>query len=122
MALYAATVYIDTFSKAAALSPSVGIDLAALLSDIERSEIGKDTRIYMDVGTKEMGRDGGWYRQLQQVEQRLTAKGAIPCLQMVAGGSHCEASWERAIPAFMLHLGLWEPEWPASAQEEETEE
>ena len=106
MAIYAAVAYNHIFSKAAGLSPSISIDLPALLADIENAEIGEDTRIYMDVGTMEMGRTGGWYRDLETVEQALFQKGVIPCLRMVAGGTHSEASWEKQIPVFFRHLGL----------------
>lgn len=106
MAVYAGTVYNYVFSKAAALSPSVSIDLPGLLADIEGSGIGQDTRIYMDVGTDEMGTDRRWYQDIELVEQALFRKGVIPCLRMVAGGTHSEASWEKRIPAFLDHLGL----------------
>ena len=108
MALYAGTVYNRVFTKAACLSPSIGIDFPALTEDIRGSEIGPDTRIYMDLGSEELAwfRDG--YRYLENIEDILAEKGAFPCLRLIAGGTHSEASWERQIPVFLRHLGLEE--------------
>ena len=93
MALYAGTVYNRVFSKAACLSPSIGIDFPALKRDIEESEIGPDTRIYLDLGSEEMGWSSRIWPALGELEQLLTEKGAFPCLRLIAGGSHSESSW-----------------------------
>ena len=106
MALYAGTVYNSVFSRAACLSPCVSIDLPALLEDIRESTIGADTRIYMDLGSAEMGRRKRYFRDMERVERLLFSKGALPCLRLVPGGTHSEASWEKQIPFFLGHLGL----------------
>ena len=106
MALFAGTVYNSVFSRAACLSPCVSIDLPALLEDIKESTIGADTRIYMDLGSVEMGRRKRFYRDMERVEKLLFSKGALPCLRLVPGGTHSEASWEKQIPFFLGDLGL----------------
>ena len=88
MAVYAGTVYNEFFSKAAGLSPCVSIDRKGLLADIERSELGPDTRIYMDLGSEEMRGARAWYEDMETVEHALFEKGAATCLRLIAGGTH----------------------------------
>ncbi len=106
MALYAAVKYNAAFSMAAALSPSVMVDPERLMEDIRTSEIAPHTRIYMDYGTEEGGMNTQLFGLLMDITGKLQEKGAVPCLRLVEGGTHSEASWEQQIPIFLRHLGL----------------
>lgn len=110
MALYAVTMFNQTFSRAAALSPSIYVGDEALLSDIRRCRLGSNTRVYMDMGSEEMGE----YRvdvmtRMEKINHALLRKGADTCMRVVSGGDHSETSWERQLPIFMYALGLEEP-------------
>lgn len=109
MALYAVSVFNQTFSRAAALSPSIYVGDESLLGDIRRSRLGAGTRVYMDMGSNEMGE----YRvdvmsRMEKINHALLRKGADTCMRVVSGGNHSEASWEKQIPIFLRALGIQE--------------
>ena len=110
MSIYAATKYNEVFSRAAALSPSVYVGHAGILSDIRRmGDFLPNTRIYMDMGSEEMRELRGYTMSLLgQINQEMIIRGADTCLRIVSGGSHCEASWEKQIPIFMRALRIRE--------------
>ena len=105
MALYAVTAYNGIYSKAAAISPCFwagGRQLHSLLSD---SALLSPTRVYMDVGTKEIG--PGEYGRLAEMFEgaaELTRAGAQVAARVVPGAMHNEAAWEKRIPVFMDYL------------------
>jgi len=120
MALYAVSVWNHVYSRAAALSPSIYVGDEALLGDIRRSKLAANTRIYMDMGSEEMGE----YRldvmaRMEKINHALLRKGADTCMRVVSGGNHSEASWERQIPVFMHALGLQYPDCVYSVEEED---
>lgn len=105
MALYAAVAYRDTFSRAAALSPSLWAGGRHLPALIKAQPLPEDTRIYLDVGTEEdpEGRRGPM-ASLFETAGLLTLAGATVSAQIVPGAKHSEAYWEQRIPTFFDYL------------------
>ena len=106
MALYGVTAYNSVFQRAACLSPSLWIDPSQVLEFVARAKIRPDTNIYMDYGEKELWGHEASQMALSQTAQLLGAKGANLTFRIVPGGEHCEASWEKQIPIFMVCLGI----------------
>ena len=105
MTLYAVTAYNSFFSRAAALSPSIwagGQQLRALLSE---TPFAAPTRIYMDVGSKEIPAEKrSLLSELFEAAADLTRAGADAAARIVPDALHCEAAWEKRIPVFMDYL------------------
>ncbi len=104
MSLYAVTAYNGTFSRAAALSPSLWgmrhheAELRAL------SPLLRPTRVYMDMGTGEAGKGTAVLTGLFRVAAMLTRMGAHVDARVVPDAQHSEAYWEQRIPLFMDYL------------------
>lgn len=102
MSLYAVTAYNDTFSKAAALSPSLW---GARHHEQElKAPLRQPTRIYMDMGTGETEGHITVLTGLFAAAQRLTRAGASVDARVVPDAQHSEAYWEQRIPVFMEYL------------------
>lgn len=106
MALYAVTVYNHIFQRAACLSPSLWVSPGKVLEMVARSQIRRDTCIYMDYGSEEIFNHAANGEALISTSHLLLTKRVNLALRVVPGGDHSEASWERQIPIFMDCLGL----------------
>lgn len=106
MALYGATVYNHVFQRAACLSPSLWVCPGKVLEMVARSQIRRDTCIYMDYGSEEIFNHAANGEALISTSHLLLTKRVNLALRVVPGGDHSEASWERQIPIFMECLGL----------------
>ena len=106
MALYAATVYIHVFQRAACLSPSLWVAPGKVLEIVARAHIRRDTCIYMDYGSLEMFNHAANAEALISTSHLLLTKRVNLALRIVPDGNHSEASWEKQIPIFMDCLGL----------------
>lgn len=106
MALYAVTVYNHIFQRAACLSPSLWVSPGKVLEMVARSQIRRDTCIYMDYGSEEIFNHAANGEALISTSHLLLTKRVNLALRVVPGGDHSEASWERQIPIFMECLGL----------------
>lgn len=104
MSLYAVLEYNDVFSRAAALSPSVGLVPDKMEQFVSRSKPAPDTVIYMDYGALEMDKYGKMQRCYSKFTSLLLNKPVLLNSRIIPGGTHCEASWERQIPFFMNTL------------------
>ena len=104
MSLYAVLAYNRTFSRAAALSPSLWFAPQQLERMLSRARIGRDTVVYMDYGVREFSRHENMAQQFGLVASRLMEMGILLDCRIVPDGEHCEASWERQIPFFMNTL------------------
>ncbi len=104
MSLYAAVAYNDTFSKAAALSPSLWAARGHEAEMLKAHPLQKGTRVYMDMGTGEAGKHIGVLTGLFDTAQRLTRAGACVDARVVPDARHSEAYWEQRIPVFMGYL------------------
>ena len=98
MTLFALAAYGDTFSRGAALSPSVDFSP----EDVKRMVRGarwRDKVLYMDMGSAEMSRKS---RSVYgEVTSLLIRRSAQVESRIIPGGVHSEASWERQIPFFL---------------------
>ena len=104
MSLYAAVAYNGTFSRAAALSPSLW---GARHHETElkaAAPLKQPTRIYMDMGTGEAGKHTGILTGLFAAAKMLTRMGAHVDARVVPDAQHSEAYWEQRIPIFMEYL------------------
>ena len=101
MSLYAVLRYNQFFSRAAALSPSLWVDIRKISRLIRRAKIRPDTVIYMDYGSREMHFHSDMSKQFCKVSSLLIDRGVFLESRIVPGGNHCEASWEKQIPFFM---------------------
>ena len=103
MSIYAVCCFNETFSRAAALSPSLEFNPPSLDKLLRHAKPAPDTVIYMDMVEKELKKWGvgrlfrHFCRQLQAKRIKLTAR-------LVPGGEHNEASWEKQIPFFLPTL------------------
>ncbi|MBQ7860098.1 MAG: alpha/beta hydrolase [Faecalibacterium sp.] len=104
MSLYAVTRYNKTFSRAAALSPSVWVDLPKLTKLLQTAPLGPDTVLYMDYGSQELGNHKDMARGLRQVADTLFDRGVFITARFVPHGTHSEASWEKQLPLVMETL------------------
>ena len=106
MAMYGATVYNHVFQRAACLSPSLWINSGKVLEMIAKSNIRRDTCIYMDYGSEEMFNHAANAEALISTSHLLLTKRVNLAFRIVPGGTHSEASWEKQIPIFMECLGI----------------
>ena len=104
MAIYAAVAYNGTFSRAAALSPSLWGARHHEQELLRAHPLAKPTRIYMDMGTAEADGHITVLTGLFATAQRLTRAGAHVDARVVPDAQHSEAYWEQRIPIFMDYL------------------
>ena len=104
MALYAAVAYNGTFSRAAALSPSLWAARGHEAELLKAHPLQPSTRIYMDMGTAEANPKTGFLTGVFRTAQRLTRAGAVVDARIVPDAKHSEAYWEQRIPVFMEYL------------------
>ena len=107
MSLYALLQYNDTFSRAAALSPSIWVAPEKLGGLVSRAKLDPSTVLYMDYGSREMGGREGSRRDFTELCGRLLTRGIHLTSRIVPGGTHSEASWEKQLP-FVFHTLLYE--------------
>ena len=104
MALYAAVAYNGTFSRAAALSPSLWAMRHHEEELKKAAPLLPPTRIYMDMGTAETEGHITVLTGLFNAARQLTRAGACVDARVVPDAKHSEAYWEQRIPVFMEYL------------------
>ena len=113
MALYAAVHYNRWFSKAGCVSSAVGFCMRPLMSDLRKTAISPDTRIYLSWGTREAwgirnpeedDRHSKTYHWNKKIADHIASSGAAVKMHCQIGGGHCEADWEQLVPTFMSFL------------------
>lgn len=105
MALYAAAVWSEVYSRAAALSPSLWAGGTNLPTLLEAARFPAPMRVYLDVGTAELPEEHhGALSALFETAALLTQAGADVAARVVPGAEHNEAAWEKRIPVFMDYL------------------
>lgn len=109
MSLYALLQYNDTFSRAAALSPSIWVSPEKLSGLVGRAKLEPGTVLYMDYGSREMGNHDGMRRGFAEMCAKVMTRGIHLTSRIVPGGTHSEASWEKQLP-FMFHTLMYEVE------------
>lgn len=106
MSLYALLHYNRSFSRAAALSPSLWVAPDKLLTLARNARIAPGTVLYMDYGEREMGNHDGMRRGFSAMCGALTGHGVLLTSRLVPGGTHSEESWERQLP-FVIQTLLY---------------
>ena len=101
MSLYGALEYNYVFSRAAALSPSLWVAPDRLARMVRGADLRRDTVIYMDYGSRELGSHELMEGQFTRVARQLLERRIQLTCRIVPGGDHCEASWERQNPFFI---------------------
>ena len=109
MSLYALLQYNDTFSRAAALSPSIWVSPEKLSGLVGRAKLEPGTVLYMDYGSREMGNHEGMRSGFAEMCAKVMTRGIHLTSRIVPGGTHSEASWEKQLP-FMFHTLMYEVE------------
>ena len=109
MSLYALLQYNDTFSRAAALSPSIWVSPEKLSGLVGRAKLAPGTVLYMDYGSREMGNHEGMRRGFAEMCAKVMTRGIHLTSRIVPGGTHSEASWEKQLP-FVFHTLMYELE------------
>mgnify|MGYP000801180914 FL=1 len=109
MSLYALLQYNDTFSRAAALSPSIWVSPEKLSGLVGRAKLEPGTVLYMDYGSREMGNHDGMRCGFAEMCAKVMTRGIHLTSRIVPGGTHSEASWEKQLP-FMFHTLMYEVE------------
>ena len=107
MSLYALLQYNDTFSRAAALSPSIWVSPEKLSGLVGRAKLEPGTVLYMDYGSQEMGSREGMRREFAEMCSKIMVRGIHLTSRLVPGGTHSEASWEKQLP-FVFHTLMYE--------------
>ena len=103
MSLYGVLQHNDTFSRAACLSPSVWTQPKKILNLIRTAEADKDTVIYLDYGSREMGNHQDMRKFFCLTVEELMIRFHVTA-RIIKNGDHCEACWEEQIPYFMNTL------------------
>lgn len=104
MALYAAVAYNETFSRAAALSPSLWVNPKGMKALIRTKPLLHPTRIYMDVGTGETRGHTQPLAGMFETAKLLSRAGAEVAADVIPDAQHNEAAWEKRIPNVMHYL------------------
>lgn len=104
MSIYAVMRYNKVFSRAAALSPSIWFATDKLERLLRTARVKRDTVIYMDYGSRELGFHPNMAAQFGAVTALLLERRINLTSRIVPGGDHSEASWEKQIPFFMNTL------------------
>lgn len=96
MSLYTVMKYNQYFSKAACLSSSIGMCLKQLKEDFKAANIiNPDTRVYLSFGTEETHNVSRTLDNNRYFANEFEKQGAKCMINVVKGGRHCEASWEK---------------------------
>ncbi|MBQ6804986.1 MAG: alpha/beta hydrolase [Clostridia bacterium] len=104
MSLYAVLAHNDVFSRAACLSPSVWTNPKKMKELIRTASLAKDTRIYLDYGSREMKNHDQMLTCFSSIIKELMERKLMISCRIVPNGDHCEACWEEQIPFFMNAL------------------
>ena len=113
MALYAVTHYNRWFSKGGCVSSAVGFCMRPLMTDLRKSNVSPDSRIYLSWGSREAhgikdpekdDRSSKTYGWNKKIADHLEDRGAVVKMDCQVGGGHCEADWEKLVPTFMNFL------------------
>ncbi len=106
MTLFALAKYNKYFSRGAALSPSLWVADGEIPPFLKEGKLGKDTILYTDYGSEEFKNHPKQRKVFAETCAYLIEQGVNVTARVVKGGTHCEASWEKAIPYFMSALGF----------------
>lgn len=106
MSLYGLLRYNRTYSRAAALSPSLWVAPDALRALTGSSRLNGGEVMYMDYGSREEGTEANMLPLFTDIASRLLKREIALTLRLVPNGEHSEASWERQLP-FLIETLLF---------------
>ena len=109
MSLYALLTYNHIFSRAAALSPSIWTNVKEIENMIRKARLNKNTVLYLDYGSGEMGNRSVMTRVFKKTADLLLDKQIYLTCRIVPEGTHCEACWEKQLP-FMMNTLMYKSE------------
>lgn len=98
MSLYALLQYNRSFSRAAALSPSLWVAPDKLVTLAQKARLAPGAVLYMDYGAREMGNHDGMRAGYARMAGQLVRRGIHVTSRIVPGGTHSEASWQKQLP------------------------
>ena len=107
MAEYCIARYNDVYSKAGCVSPASYFCQKPLSELVKNTSFRKNTRVYIDLGSKESPEPGFIYRGVEnmlELNHLYTEGGCTTWPNLVMGGTHSEASWEKIFPAMLEFL------------------
>lgn len=106
MSLYAILKYNRTFSKAAALSPSLWVAPDKMNRLIKNARLKPDTVIYTDYGSEEFANHEKMESLFHTMVSNLMERHIYVTSRIVPHGNHSEACWEKQLP-FVIHTLLY---------------
>ena len=115
MSIYGLSHYNRWFSKGGCVSPCMGYCIRSVMKDLRAHPLDPDSRMYISWGTREangikdpnrLDRSSKTYSHNKRVANQALSDGAAVDLYCQVGGAHCEADWEKQIPAFMDFLWM----------------
>lgn len=115
MALYGVVRYNTCFSKAACISSAVGLCMPQINQELKKYPIDSDTRVFLSWGTREAygvteheheDISSTTSKNNRSIAKKLEKQGAAVEVFCQIGGNHCEADWEKQVPAFMDFLWM----------------
>ena len=71
---------------------------------MKNASISPDTRVYLSFGTNEIRNLDYTKRTLKSLTNYFDSKNALSYVNIIEGGSHSEASWEKENPVYMDFL------------------
>lgn len=104
MSLYALMAYNHTFSRAAALSPSLWTNPEGVEKMIKKARLSKDTVLYMDYGSNELRNHMNMRKTYNKACSLLQDRNIHLTTRIIPNGNHSEASWEKQLPFFINTL------------------
>lgn len=114
MSLYLGWKHAKTFSKVGVVSPSIWWANRYALGMVQKSKPSKPLKVWLDMGTKESGRDANkngvpdTIEEVRMVKKALEKHGWSTSKDLgyweVPGGRHNEYSWSKRIDKILLYL------------------
>lgn len=106
MAWYGVTKYNAYFSKAACVSSAFGICMKKVETELKKSHIDADTRVFLSWGSQEGYDMSTTAKNNAFVGRYLESQGAAVEVFCQVDGRHCEADWAKQVKDFMDFLWM----------------
>ena len=104
MSIYAIVEYNAVFSRAASVSPCLWVSPKRMKEMIRSHPLLNPTRVYLDMGSGEAEGRRIMLTSMFDVAKALTKAGAEVAADVIPNAMHCEADWEKRIPAIFNYL------------------
>ncbi|AMB98631.1 carbohydrate esterase [Aerococcus urinaehominis] len=104
VSFYALLAFNDYFSKAAILSPSLGLCADYLANLLADQDLNPDSRAFFSYGKRELARYPDGQALAQAFCQALEDQGLAATYYVQSNGWHNENTWRRQNPIYMSYL------------------